>query len=259
MNPILHSNIIGTGKPLVILHGFLGMSDNWKTLGKRYAAQGMEVHLVDQRNHGKSFWSPEFSIKDLTADLRQYMDEHQLANCGLIGHSMGGKVAMRFALDYPERVEKLLVADMAPRDYPPHHHQILNALNALSLNELQSRSAADEALAKQLPDWGIRQFLLKNLYWIEKGRLGFRFNLEVLSGKMEAIGEGLNGQDSFPGPTLFLKGGNSDYVTGQDTSDITNFFPNASIQTIENAGHWLHAEQPEQFFQMSLEFLNSQF
>lgn len=252
---ILHSKILGSGKPLLILHGFLGMSDNWKTLGSQYADQGMEVHLIDQRNHGSSFWSEEFDYDLMAADLLHYTTHHRIPKAVVLGHSMGGKTAMQYACTYPERVEKLLVADIAPKFYPPHHDEIINALSALELDTINSRGQAEEALAQYIKDAGTRQFLLKSLYWEAKGKLSFRFNLEVLSQKMQEIGENIGSTDSYPGPTLFLRGDRSEYIAPEDTAVIIKHFPKAQIMSIENAGHWLHAENPKQFYEKSIAFM----
>ncbi|MGB5319795.1 alpha/beta fold hydrolase, partial [Eudoraea sp.] len=174
--PINHSIILGEGEPLCILHGFLGMSDNWKSLGNKYAEAGFEVHLIDQRNHGKSFWSDSFNYKEMSGDLKYYLEHYKIKETALIGHSMGGKTAMEFACNNPELTSKLIVADIAPRYYPPHHTQILNALEQLKLSELTSRNEADTQLKAYISDQGIRQFLLKNLFWKEKKELALRFN-----------------------------------------------------------------------------------
>ena len=254
---LLHSNVLGSGKPLVILHGFLGMSDNWKTLGRRFAETGMEVHLVDQRNHGRSFWSPSFSYEILAADLERYLDRKGIGRCLLLGHSMGGKTAMTFATAFASRVEKLLVADIGPRRYAPHHQAILGALSGLPLETVQSRGEADAWLARELPDPGIRQFLLKNLYWETPRKLGFRFNLDVLKKQGETIGAALPAQAQYPGPTLFLRGGKSDYVRDSDRDTLRAHFPQAEVKTLAGAGHWLHAEQPDAFFEIAVEFYDS--
>ncbi len=254
---LLHSTIEGEGTPLIVLHGFLGMSDNWKTLGRKYAGEGFEVHLVDQRNHGRSFWSETFDYPTLAADLLAYMDAKSIDRAIVLGHSMGGKTAMQLACTAPGRVAKLLVADIAPRAYPPHHQYILDALDALPLGELESRSEAEEILAEHLDNWGIRQFLLKNLYWKSPGTLGLRINLEVLRGRMREIGEPLAEGLRYGGPTAFFRGGNSDYITDRDLPLILLHFPQAKLITIENAGHWLHAEQPEAFLARSLDFMES--
>lgn len=257
MSELLHSKVIGTGQPLIILHGFLGMGDNWKTLGNQYAKDGLQVHLVDQRNHGRSFHSEDFNYDVLSNDLKAYFDSHQIEKASIIGHSMGGKTAMQFACDYPNLTKKLLVADISPKYYPPHHNQILQGLNSLDFNEISSRGEADEKLAKYIVDYGTRQFLLKNLYWVEKGLLGFRFNLKVLSGKMEEIGENIGSTSQYDGPTLFLRGDKSEYVVEVDIPEIKRHFPLAELDNIENSGHWLHAENPKQFFEKSLDFLKS--
>ena len=257
MNPILHSKVLGKGKPLCILHGFLGMSDNWKTLGNSYSENGFNVHLIDQRNHGKSFHSTGFNYDLLAMDLKNYLDHHGLKSTHLIGHSMGGKTAMQFACTYSNWVDKLLVADIAPKYYPPHHSTIIDALNKIDLNEISSRNDADDQLKRNIPDFGTRQFLLKNLYRNNDKRLRFRFNLPVLDKRMEDIGENINNTDIFDGPTLFLKGDRSEYVVENDMTEIKKHFPNAEMETITDAGHWLHAENPEQFLEKSLKFLNS--
>lgn len=255
MSEILHSRIIGTGKPLLILHGFLGMSDNWKTLGAKYAENGFQSHLIDQRNHGKSFHSEDFNYDLLSDDLKKYMEYHDLEKAFIIGHSMGGKTAMQFACDYSEITEKLIVADISPKYYPPHHQDIITGLTALDFERISSRGEADKELEKHLSDFGIRQFLLKNLYWVEKGVLGFRFNLPILSTKMEEIGDNISATAIFEGDTLFLKGDVSEYVVEADLPEIRRHFPRAKIDTIENAGHWVHAANPKQFFEKSLHFL----
>lgn len=253
---LLHSKIIGEGKPLLILHGFLGMSDNWKTLGNKYAENGFQVHLIDQRNHGKSFHSKNFDYELLANDLKNYIANHQIPKAYLIGHSMGGKTVMQFACSNPDLTEKLIVADIAPKYYPPHHDEIINGLTKLDFNTITSRSEADKALATHISNFGVRQFLLKNLYWIEKGKLAFRFNLAVLQNKMEEIGENINSTATFTGNTLFLRGDASEYILQNDFDTIKKHFPAAKIETISKAGHWLHAENPKEFFSITLKFLN---
>ena len=181
----LYSKIEGQGKPLLILHGFLGMSDNWKTLGTQYANVGYEVHMLDLRNHGRSFHSEDFTYAAMVQDLYDYCSEHQLQKIDLIGHSMGGKVSMFFATKYPEMINKLIIADIAPRYYNPHHQDIMAALNAVDFTAKPSRSDVDELMTKYIPDFGTRQFLMKSLYWVETGQLGFRFNLAAFNKKMK--------------------------------------------------------------------------
>jgi esterase len=252
---LLHSNILGEGTPFLILHGFLGMSDNWKTLGNKFSEEHFQVHLIDQRNHGRSFRDDEFNYEVLVEDLKQYCDHYQLKDIVLLGHSMGGKTAMLFATKYPELVSKLIIADIAPRFYPIHHDQILEGLSSLNFDVLKSRTEADNILSQYVSDFGTRQFLLKNLYWQEKGKLGFRFNLKVLKDNVEEVGEALPVSNSYSGDTLFLRGDKSEYIALSDEFLIKMQFPNSNIQTIENAGHWLHAENPTDFFNSVLRFL----
>lgn len=252
----LYSNILGTGKPFVILHGFLGMSDNWKTLGAKFSEQEFQVHLVDQRNHGRSFHSDAFNYDLLVDDLKAYCDAKQLKNIVLLGHSMGGKTAMLFATKYPEYVSQLLVADISPRFYPVHHDTILEGLSSLDFSEIKTRGEADKALGRYITDFGTRQFLLKNLYWVEKGQLGLRMNLDVLKAEVEEVGEALPAYAKFEGETLFLRGDKSEYISPNDESLIKKHFPKAEIVTIKNAGHWLHAENPDDFYSAVIQFIS---
>ena len=252
---ILHSNIHGQGPPFVILHGFLGMSDNWKSLGAKFSDEGFEMHLIDQRNHGKSFHNDEFSYEILVQDLKRYCDFHELNNIILLGHSMGGKTAMLFAVTYPEMVSKLIVADIAPKFYPRHHHDILNGLSALDFKVTKSRIQAEEILNNFVTHVPTRNFLLKNIYWMEKGQLALRINLDALIENIDEIGEELPTHVTFEGEALFLKGDRSEYVSEEDEKAITSQFDNAMIVTIKNAGHWLHAENPEGFFEAVMNFV----
>lgn len=252
---ILHSNILGQGKPFIFLHGFLGMSDNWKTLGTKFA-ENYEAHLIDQRNHGRSFHSDEFSYEVMVEDLKAYIDEHQLKDIVLLGHSMGGKTAMLFAVQHPELIEKLIIADISPRYYPIHHEDILKGLSSLNFDSLTSRGEADEELKRFVPDFGTRQFLLKNLFWETKKKLALRLNLEVLKTNVNEIGEALPMQSKFEKDTLFLRGDRSEYISLQDEGIIKTHFPKAKIKTISNAGHWLHAENPTDFFEVVNTFIS---
>ncbi|RYC51170.1 alpha/beta fold hydrolase [Flagellimonas olearia] len=254
---LLHSKILGEGTPLLILHGFLGMSDNWKTLGSQYADNGFQVHLIDQRNHGKSFHSPDFDYELLASDVIAYMDHRQIESALILGHSMGGKTAMQIATSHPNRVTKLIVADIAPKFYPPHHQYIVDALAQLDFDKITSRKEADEVLSQHLKDFGIRQFLLKNLHWVEPKKMGFRFNFEVLKNRMEEIGDNIGATASYDGPALFIRGDRSEYILPNDYPEIKKHFPKAVIETVDNAGHWLHAENPKQFFEKTLHFMNS--
>lgn len=247
---VLRSLIIGEGeKDLLILHGFLGMGDNWKTHAKHWATQGWRVHLIDQRNHGRSFWSEDFNYDFMAEDLLHYFDAHKLAKVTLLGHSMGGKVAMQFACAYPEKVTQLIVADIAPKAYPPHHQQILNGLAALDFSQISSRKEADQTLSNYVKEAGTRQFLLKNIYRVTPTQLGLRINIAVLKNASDQIGTSLSQEMQYPGKTLFLKGEHSGYIETGDELLLRHHFPQNTLVTIEKAGHWLHAENPIAFGQ----------
>ena len=252
---ILHSNVISEGKPFIILHGFLGMSDNWKSFGLKMSQNGYQMHLVDQRNHGRSFHDLQFNYEVMVNDLLAYCNAKGLNKIILLGHSMGGKAAMLFACKFPELVSKLIVADISPRFYPIHHDQILNGLSTLDFLEIKSRSQADEVLSSFISEVGVRQFLLKNLYWISPGQLALRINLEVLKNEVSEVGEALDQSAHSKVLALFLKGDRSEYVTTSDFEIIKGHFPNSKIETVSNAGHWLHAENPDMFYDKVLKFI----
>lgn len=253
----LHSKIKGEGKPLIILHGFLGMGDNWKTLANSYAKEGFEVHLVDQRNHGRSPHDEAFSYDLLAEDLKEYLGDKNIEEASIIGHSMGGKTAMRFATLYPKQVNKLIIVDIAPKYYAPHHQQILEGLTKISDAKLTSRTDADVLLTDYISEKPVRQFLLKNLYWKTQEELNLRLNLKALKQNIEEVGKGLPQNANYSSKTLFIKGENSNYIQEKDTSDISSHFKNFDIQVIKNAGHWVHAEKRDEFFEASLAHLTS--
>ena len=252
---MLYSKIEGYGKPLLILHGFLGMSDNWKTIGAQFTSDGFQVHLLDLRNHGRSFHSDEFSYELMVQDVYEYCLANNLEKINMIGHSMGGKTAMLFAVTYPERIEKLIIADIGPKFYPQHHQTILQGLNAVDFSKKPSRSEVEEIMSHYITDFGTRQFLLKSLYWQEPGQLAFRFNLAVFNKKIEEIGKALPENAVFSKPTLFIRGGKSDYILNEDFENLKKHFPDSTIETIPDAGHWLHAENPKMFYEMASSFL----
>ncbi|MBK0370294.1 alpha/beta fold hydrolase [Flavobacterium agrisoli] len=254
---MVYSKIEGEGKPLLVLHGFLGMSDNWKTLGLQFAENGFEVHMLDLRNHGRSFHSDEWSYEAMVQDVYEYCQAKQLSAITVLGHSMGGKVAMLLATTYPDLVEKLIVADIGPKFYPQHHQDILGGLNAVDFSVQPSRNEVEEILKPYIPDFGTRQFLMKSLYWVSPGQLGFRFNLKVFNGNLDAIGKPLAADKIFEKPTLFIRGGASNYVLDADIESIKIHFPDLKLETIPNAGHWLHAENPKLFYEMVISFLNA--
>jgi esterase len=254
---MLESRIEGEGKPLLIIHGFLGMSDNWKTLSGQYVASGFQVHALDMRNHGKSFHSDVFTYDAMVQDIVEYCAGHQLERVNIIGHSMGGKAAMFFAAAYPEKVDRLVVADIGPKYYEPHHADILAGLNAVDFSAKPSRSDVEEVLSSYISDFGTRQFLMKNLYWKEPGQLAFRFNLPVFNEHIDNIGLALPAGTTFEEPVLFLRGDRSGYIRDEDIVGIKMHFPKAEIKDIKDSGHWLHAENPKDFLTETLAYLKA--
>src|SRR5690606_7145795 len=209
------------------------------------------------RNHGRSFHSDDFNYDVMVEDLKTYCDAHQLKDIILLGHSMGGKTAMLFAGAYPELVSKLIVADISPRYYPVHHETILKGLSALDFSTVKSRSEADDILKQYVSAFGTREFLRKNLYWETKETLALRLNLEALKTNVNEVGEALPMHSKFLKDTLFLRGDKSEYIAIQDEALIKTHFPKAEIVTIANAGHWLHAENPTDFYNEVATFLKN--
>ncbi|MGB1206111.1 MAG: alpha/beta fold hydrolase [Chitinophagales bacterium] len=246
-----------SGKNIVILHGLFGMLDNWQIIGKQLAKK-YQVYLIDQRNHGKSEHSLEFDYFAMADDLLAFLDEKQLDNIYLIGHSMGGKAAMQFACEHNDKVEKLVVVDIAPKNYPPKHQTIFDAFFAVDIEHISSRKEAENILSKYLTDKSVIQFLLKNLSRQKDKTYRWKCNLETIYHNYHnIIGNSLSQFDSFDGSTLFVKGGKSlrYIVLDDDISLIKHHFPKAKIETIANTGHWVHAEQPKAFLEMTVDFL----
>ncbi|RFC53488.1 alpha/beta fold hydrolase [Brumimicrobium aurantiacum] len=248
----LHYKQFGEGKAFVILHGLFGSSDNWQTHGKKIA-EYFDVYLVDQRNHGESGWSDDFNYDIMADDLYNFLNEHQLDEIVLMGHSMGGKTALRFAQKHPEMIDKLIIVDMGVKEYPITHDTIIEGLKSIDLSVIDSRSGAAKQLEKYIDNKSIRQFLLKNLYWKEKGQLAWSINLKVLEEKLPEVVKALPKKETML-DTLFISGGQSDYVLAEDQDSIRELFPLADFHTIERAGHWIHAEAPEEFIEEVLGF-----
>lgn len=243
---------LGSGKPLLILHGLFGSLDNWKTLGNRFA-KDFTVYLIDQRNHGKSPHSREFNYHVMSDDLAEFIEDHSLENINLLGHSMGGKTVMTYAQEH-DKLAKLIVADISPKKYHPHHNNLVQAMEEVDFSKYSSRSDIEKILAKRIPNMGIRNFLMKNIYWREKGVLDWKINLPIIKHNMIEIAGGIDTEE-VDVPTLFIRGGKSEYIIEEDYLIIQNQFPNSEIKTIENAGHWLHAEEPDKFYQIVMAFL----
>lgn len=244
---------LGEGPPLLILHGLFGSSDNWQTHAKTFA-EHFTVYLVDQRNHGHSPHSEEFSYENMAHDLYELIAEEGLRDVSLIGHSMGGKTILWFAQQYGFLIDKMIVADMGVKAYPPHHDVVFAGLFEVDVENCDSRKQAEERMSKHLKDQSTIQFLLKNLYWIEPGKLAWRFNLPVIFDKREEAMKAIP-DIRIDNDVLFLRGGKSNYVKDEDMADIRKKVPHASFETIDHAGHWLHAEAPEEFMQHCLAYL----
>ena len=242
----------GKGQAIVVLHGLFGSSDNWHTHGKKLADY-FEVYLVDQRNHGDSGWSDEFNYDVMAEDLHEFIQKHELQGIILMGHSMGGKTAMRYAQLYPETIEKLIIVDMGVKAYPISHDTLIEGLKSLDLASITSRSEANKELSNHIKSTAVRQFLLKNLIRNEQKAFAWKINLAVLEEKLPEVVQALTNEEVLI-ESLFISGGKSDYILLEDHNSIKKLFPLASFYSIEEAGHWLHAEAPEEFMEEVLSF-----
>jgi len=244
----------GSGPAVVILHGLFGSLDNWSTVAKSLSEQHT-VYLLDLRNHGKSFHHNDFNYQVMSEDVVRWSDQHQIEDFVLVGHSMGGKVAMNLALLQAQRLNKLVVVDIGPKAYPVHHQTLIEGMFALDLNT-NSRQQADDQLKAWVPEFGVRQFLLKNLKRAESGGFEWKINLPIIAQQIESVGEALpSGQINIP--TLFMRGDRSSYILNDDTEDIQRQFPQATFTTVADAGHWVHAENPQQFLSTLQDFIKS--
>lgn len=250
---LLHYKVQGEGKALVILHGLFGTSDNWQTHAKKLAEYYLVI-LVDQRNHGHSPWSEDFTYEHLADDLERLMNHLKIDQFTLIGHSMGGKTAMYYAQKFPNRLEKMVIVDIGIKQYPMHHNEIIKGIKSLDLSIISSRSEAEKAMEPFVDSYGVRQFLLKNLYWVEKGKLAWRMNVNVLEREMAEILAPIPNIEVWT-PTLFIRGALSNYILNEDWDEIEDIFPDATLETIENAGHWVHSEQADEFIEKVLGFI----
>lgn len=250
----------GTGQPLIILHGLFGQSDNWNTLAKNFSDKGFHVFTVDQRNHGLSPHSNEWNYEVMADDLKQFIDDHNLNNPILLGHSMGGKTVLFFELKYSGVADKLIIADIAARAYPPHHNDVLKALHAVDFKTISTRKEAEAIMNNYLNDFGTKQFLLKNIYWSddENKQMAWRFNLKTISEEYDNIGVAIPDFIS-PTKTLIINGEKSNYINTNDKLDFEKRFTNVQFNTILNAGHWVHAEKPKEFFETVIEFIENKY
>jgi esterase len=241
--------------PIIILHGLFGSCDNWLTQAKLFS-QHYHVYTIDQRNHGLSPHSDDFDYTFMANDLAEFIEDHQIKDAVIIGHSMGGKTAMNFALAHPEKVAVLIVVDIAPRAYNLEHYTIAEGLNAITIDSLTSRNQADEQLAAYVLEVDVRQFLLKNLQRKPEGGFSWKINLKVITQKLSNVGVDLYYQGPFNKPTLFIKGNRSNYVQDTDVNHILDVFPQAKLEGMDT-GHWVQAEKPQEFVQLVMNYLES--
>lgn len=249
----LHYLEYGTGQPLVVLHGLLGSLDNWHSLNRTFASS-FRVLAVDQRNHGRSPHSDLFTYDAMADDVIELLDQLKIPSAHILGHSMGGKTAMQCALNNPHRVDRLVVVDIAPRQYPRLHDEVLDALDSVDLSASTSRQQVDDYLSKRIPDVAVRQFLMKNLARSSAGDFLWRPNLQVILHSYEEIARAIDTHQTFPGPTLVVRGTRGNYVLESDTPMIKKLFPNSRIIGVD-AGHWIHAEIPKVFADIVMNFL----
>lgn len=249
----------GSGEPVVILHGLFGLSDNWVTHAKRLAEK-YSVFLPDLRNHGRSPHSPTFNYHAMADDIFEFIEDHELKNSILIGHSMGGKVAMQFALQNPDMVSKLIVIDISPVKYPDRdaHFDIISAMMSINFEAVHSREEVSEVLATRIPQNATRQFILKNLYRKTKTTFDWRLNLQSISNNMDLIFAGIESEESYDKPALFIKGERSDYIKEEHLPFIEKLFPNYELQSIKGAGHWIHVDAPDEVCTLFSNFLGKE-
>ena len=250
---LMHSTVYGLGHPLIIIHGLFGSSNNWATLGKRFSKH-FQVHIIDVRNHGRSFHSSEMNYPVIVNDILYYMKNKNLEHSHFIGHSMGGVIAMELAIRHPYAIDGLIIADIVPKTYSNNHQFIFKALESIDFSIYKSRKSIDAQLSKSIKNLSLRQFLMKNLYWEIPGKkLNWRFNLYALNQNYSSLMKGFDIEGKFLKSTLFLRGEHSEYILDSDDKLLDKYFPNRKLKTIPKAGHWLHAENPNAFF----DFVNS--
>ncbi len=250
----LNYKVFGEGQPLIILHGLLGSLDNWQTLARQFAEQGFKVFTVDIRNHGRSPHTASHSYSEIVDDLLEFYEQQNLTKASIIGHSMGGKAVMQFTSENPDKVDKLIVVDIAPKKYSRGHDSIFKAMFDLPLEEIKSRGQANKAMEDSLPDFGVRQFILKNLDR-EDGKYVWKPNLEILYRDYDYVSGAVVSTSQVEVPTLVIKGELSGYITKEDEAEFANHFNPVAIISIPKAGHWVHAEAPKLFFEAVLDFL----
>jgi len=245
----LFTRQLGSGTPIVILHGLFGSSDNWLSFGRSLEQKGYKIILVDLRNHGRSPHSDEHSYQAMSNDLYEFFDEHKIVKAHVIGHSMGGKVAMQFAIEHTDRILKMIIVDIAPRSYESGHDEIFDALLEIDLANISKRQEADRMLGQRIPDLAVRQFLLKNIGRDTDGSFSWKMNLKGLWDNYSNINIPIQSDSQIDIPVIVIKGRNSGYVNDEDVESFKEIFPQTKLITISNAGHWVHAEAPDEFYE----------
>lgn len=254
----LNYKVFGEGEPVIILHGIFGMLDNWQTFGKKLA-EDYQVFLVDQRDHGRSPHTEEFSYPILAADLKHFIETHNLVKPRLIGHSMGGKTVMEFLLMYPDLAGPTAVIDMGVKSYSGGHEYIMEALASVSMDLVQSRKEAESILSEKIDNQGVMFFLMKNFTRKKEGGYRWKINLPLLQSAYKGLmAHDLSERRDEGSTILFVRGGNSNYILASDIENILKVFPAAQVQKVDNAGHWIHAEQPEPLLHMISDFFRLQ-
>lgn len=245
MSVDLHFRSLGSGRPIVILHGLFGSSDNWGTVARELSGE-FHIVLVDQRDHGRSPHTDRVTYPLMAEDVHALVVRLGLKDITLVGHSMGGKTAMWFAHRWPELVKQLVSVDMGPREYPlSNQAPIIEALTTSDLAGKTSRKEVEQHLARYVPEPGVQQFLLKSLYWETPEKLAWRFNVPVIARDINDILAAAPAE-TIRVPSLFIRGGQSDYITRADIPALKEQFPNSRIETVDFAGHWVHAQAPEE-------------
>ena len=256
--PLLNYQQLGQGEHIILIHGLFGSLENLnmvaKTLSNEYC-----VTSIDVRNHGNSFHQQGCSYQELAQDVINLLDHLSIQKCHILGHSMGGKIAMQIALNYPQRLEKLVIADIAPVAYPAHHLRIIEGLKSIDFKKVQKRKDADVQLAEYVETIGVRQFLLRNITSNSQGQFYFKCNLDNIEQGYSQVMQSIQpqGEKSFNGETLFIKGGESDYILAEHRAAINSLFPLAKAKIMQGAGHWLHAEKTVAFNKIVMDFLQS--
>ncbi len=251
---ILNSKVMGSGHPLIILHGLFGSLENWNSIARELSTK-FQVHIIDQRNHGKSFHSNDHTYYAMSQDLKKYINAYGICKPSLIGHSMGGKTAMQFALDNSNMLNNLIIADISPKKYEPNHKDLINLLFEISSKPITNRNYVKNILRAGELDNNTINFLLKNLYWINDKELKFRFNIKAIESFQNQLMDFQKSNKKWMGKCHFLKGENSEYIKESDKLIIKEFFPNFRIHKINQAGHWLHFDNKESFLKTINEIL----